>query len=79
MAIFPTIRFLQDNEQLVTEGLTTRRVVNGPGRVIVPAFYRAHKRTATTLSSTEYAHIKNTLTGDIRIEIGPKLVFLDAY
>jgi hypothetical protein len=78
MAIFPTIRFIKEDEQLYIENLTSRRVVNGPGQVVVPALSRAKIRKGITLSATEYARVRDTLTGETRSETGPKMLFLEA-
>jgi regulator of protease activity HflC (stomatin/prohibitin superfamily) len=76
MPIIPMIYFLRDGEQLLIEALTERRTVNGPARVVTPAFSRVQRRKATTLAATEYLHLRDNLTGAQRTEIGPKLVFL---
>lgn len=78
MGLFPGILFLRDDEQAFIEGLTSRRVVNGPGRVVVPAFSRAQRRKGITLEPTEYIILRDKLTGELRMDIGPKLVFLGA-
>lgn len=78
MAIIPTFHFLKDDEQLYIEGFTTRRVVNGPGQVVIAPLYRVKKRKAHTLTPTEYLRVRNILTGEIRNEVGPKLFFPSA-
>jgi regulator of protease activity HflC (stomatin/prohibitin superfamily) len=78
MAIFPMIYFLKEDEQLLIESFTQRWVVNGPGQFTVPPFTRVKKRKGITLGPTQYVRINNKVTGEIRNEIGPKLVFLGA-
>ncbi len=70
---------LKQDEQLLIEGFTSRRVVNGPGTVFVsPLISRVQRRKGTLLDNRQYIVITNTLTGEKRIERGPKLVFLGA-
>lgn len=78
MAIFPTLYSLQQDDQLLIRSATSRRVVNGPGQVIVPPFQRGKRRKAITLEPTQYVRLRNTLTGELRNEVGPKLLFLGA-
>lgn len=78
LMLIPWIWFLKDNQQALIETFTRRRVVNGPGTFISKPFERVCKREATTLGPTEYLHIKNEITGESRIEVGPRLFFLDA-
>ena len=77
--IFPSFRFLKENEQAVLESMTARRVVNGPGMVYVPPMVSSKKRCAISLSSREYIKIKDQIQGDYRGEKGPQLLFLGAY
>lgn len=76
--IIPQLYFLQEDEQLLLESLTKKWTRNGPGAVFVPPFVSAKKWQAKTLSPTEFIKIKNKVTGEVRVEAGPKMVFLQA-
>lgn len=75
------IAFVSMDEQLVIDGLTTKTVINGPNRILINPFttkkYQIHK--ALSLSANEYCIVKNVLSGEKRVEVGPKLVWLEAY
>lgn len=77
MALFPTLYFLKDDEQLLVEGPTTRRMIDGPRSVVVPALSSGTKQKAMTLAPTEYVRVRNTLTGELRNVLGPRLFFMD--
>ncbi len=77
--IIPWIFFLKDEEQLLIESFTRKWTVEGPGRVIVKPFESARLRRGLSLSPTEYVKVRDLLTGEIRIEKGPALLFLKAY
>lgn len=74
--IIPWIAFLKEDEQLLIETPTRRRTVNGPGAVITPALARICRRQAIPLGPTDYLRVRDTLSGGLHNEIGPKLVFL---
>jgi len=76
--IIPWIYFLKEDEQLLIEGFTKRWTVNGPGQTTVPPFHRVTRRKGLTLGPTDYVYIRNTVTGALRDERGPKLYFLTA-
>ncbi len=71
-------RFLQEDDQLLVTSFTRRWVVNGPGVHFVPIWFRAERRKGLVLGPTDYVLLRNTLTGEIRTEKGPKLYFLTA-
>src|SRR5689334_2477260 len=73
--LVPWFYFLKEDEQLLVEGFTRRWTVNGPGRFYVAPLRRVHRRKAFTLGPTDYLHIRDTLTGELHSEIGPKLYF----
>lgn len=77
--IIPMIYYLKDDEQLLIERFTERAVFNGPGRYISRAFERVTRRKAVVLEARDYIYIKNLLTGEIRVERGPLLYFLQAH
>lgn len=70
--------FLKDDEQLLVESLTGRRVINGPGVNFILPINRVTRRNGLLLSPTQYIVVENQLTGEKRIERGPKLYFLGA-
>ncbi|MEO1665448.1 MAG: SPFH domain-containing protein [Chloroflexota bacterium] len=67
--------FLKEDEQLLVSTFTRRYVINGPGTHFVPVYFRVKRRQAFTLGPTEYLRVRNTLTGELHNEIGPKLYF----
>ena len=76
----PGISFLKPDEQLVLYSPSKISVVNGPRvATYIPGISRGVKRKALQLSETEYAKIKDTLTGNDTIVKGPTLHFLGPY
>ncbi len=72
--------FLKEDEQLLITSLTSRYVLNGPGRYFVPMFInRVRRRKGTTLTETQYARVRDSRTGEIHNIQGPGLFFLGAY
>jgi hypothetical protein len=76
--LLPWFFFLKEDEQLLVESFTSRYVLNGPGRFYVAALRNVQKREAITLGPTEYIHVRDTVSGEVHSEIGPKLYFLQA-
>jgi hypothetical protein len=76
--LIPWVFFLKDDEQLLVETFTRRRVVNGPTTFFGTPFDRLRRRKALTLGPTEYLHVRDTLTGQVRTERGPQLYFQGA-
>ena len=76
----PGISFLKPGEQLVLYSPSEISVVNGPCvATYMPGISRGVKRKALQLSETEYAEIKDTLTGSDTVVKGPTLHFLGPY
>jgi regulator of protease activity HflC (stomatin/prohibitin superfamily) len=73
--IIPWLYFLQEDQQLLVESFTRRWTVNGPGTFLSRPFYRVTRKTGITLGPTDYVHVRDTLTGELRIERGPQLFF----
>jgi len=73
--IIPRIYFLQEDEQLLVEGLTRRWTVNGPGLFFAKPLQRVRRRKGITLGPVDYLRIRDTLTGEARNEVGPSLYF----
>jgi hypothetical protein len=76
--LIPWIYFLKEDEQLLIEQFTSRRVANGPGIVVVPPLVRVQRRKALTLGPTDYLRVRDTLSGEVRMELGPQLFFPSA-
>ena len=76
----PGISFLKPDEQLVIYSPSDISVVNGPRvATYMPGISRGVKRKALQLSETEYAKIKDTLTGNDTVVKGSTLHFLGPY
>lgn len=73
--IVPWVYFLKEDEQTVIESFTRRRTVNGPGIFVSKPFEQVRLRKGLTLGPTDYLRVKDTLTGEVHNEIGPKLYF----
>lgn len=74
--LIPWIFFLKDDQQLFIETPTKRKVVNGPKIYFSSPIEKTKIRNAEILEPTDYLHIKNKITGALKIEKGPKLYFL---
>jgi hypothetical protein len=73
--LIPWIYYLKEDEQLLVEGFTRRWTVNGPAVFYSQPLWRVKRRKAKTLGPTEYLRLRDTLTGELRNEFGPKLYF----
>jgi len=74
------MHFLDQDEQLIVVSLTDTTAKNGPGiRIVSPMVKSVEKRKAVLLEALDYAKVKDTLKGDVRIERGPQLLFLQPY
>jgi len=75
------LMFVSIDEQLVIEGLTNQTIINGPKTVFVNPIITKHfeVRKALSLGPSDYCIIKNILSGEKHLEVGPKLVQLKAY
>lgn len=76
--LIPWIYFLKEDDQLVVESLTRRWTVNGPGTYVSPPLHSVTRRKGVLLGPTDYIRVKNTLTGELSNQRGPKLYFLQA-
>lgn len=76
--LLPWLHFLKEDDQLLVESPTRRWVVNGPGTFLAPPFHRVKRRHPETLGPTDYLRLRDTLTGEVRNEYGPRLYFLSA-
>jgi len=81
MILTASLHFLGKDEQLRLVGFTETIVINGPTtRILYPMTYRsATVNKATSLGNMDYVKVKDTVSGAVRIERGPKLLFLGAY
>jgi hypothetical protein len=75
------VKFISQDEQLHISGLTKETIENGPNIVFLNPFTTRNCfiQKALSLGPLEYCVIKNILTGEKRVEIGPKLTFLKPY
>lgn len=73
------IYFLKENEYLLVESFTRRWTLMGPGRFYISPLIRVRRRTGKLLGPTHYLRVRNSLTGAVRNEVGPKLFFPAAY
>lgn len=74
------LKFIGKDEQIFVENLTELCVYNGPCNVILPMFYKSFQiNKVITLGPLEYCIVVNNLTGVKRVEVGPKLLFLNPY
>jgi len=75
-----TVKFVDKDEEIVIEGLTEQTIIVGPKAVFLPLFRKSYLiRKALSLNAMQYCVVKNSLTGEKRIEMGPKLVFRNSY
>eukprot|EP01129_Flabellula_baltica_P011460 TRINITY_DN5024_c0_g1_i1.p1 TRINITY_DN5024_c0_g1~~TRINITY_DN5024_c0_g1_i1.p1 ORF type:complete len:603 (-),score=159.77 TRINITY_DN5024_c0_g1_i1:28-1836(-) len=77
--IFPGCFCLNDEEQMVLEGLTGKTVINGPGCNCVGPCWNGKKRRGQQLAANQFIKIINEIDGNVDIVPGPMLYFLDAY
>lgn len=73
--IFPWIYFLKEDDQLLVEGFTNRRVVNGPGIFVPNPFERVRKRKGIGIEPTKYLRITNKLSGNCTMKWGRPFIF----
>ena len=73
--IIPWAYFLKEDEQVLVESFTKRWTVNGPGVFFAKPFQQIRRRKGITLGPTDYLRVRDTLTGDVRNEVGPQLYF----
>merc|ERR1719359_144477 len=72
--------FLAKDEQLVIVQLTDTEIRNGPGiQFVSPLVKGVSKRKAELLEALDYIKVKDTLTGELRVEKGPQLLLLGAF
>ena len=82
--------FLNEDEQCLLEGLTTNTVINGPAVTFLPPIFKKRSfRKGTPLGPLDYVVVKDSRTGDRRVEVGVtdanandgagKMLFLGAY
>merc|ERR1740115_679506 len=80
MILMCSIHTLGPEEQVVISGADGKYTIDGPQKHIVLSPSRKKEfRQATRLGPREYAVIKNTMNGQVRHEVGPQLLFIQAY
>lgn len=75
--IIPWVYFLQKDEQLLVKAITKRWTIQGPRVVVSRPHWLVQRKKGITLGPTEYAQIRNALTGELHNVCGPALFFPD--
>mmetsp|Transcript_66159 Transcript_66159/g.144241 ORF Transcript_66159/g.144241 Transcript_66159/m.144241 type:complete len:528 (+) Transcript_66159:78-1661(+) len=70
---------LGPDDQVLVKSSTGKSVVNGPRSHQFNPFQSRDWRKAILVNALQYAVVQQELTGDIRHEAGPQLLFLGAY
>lgn len=75
------VKCISKDEQLFLEKLTSQEVITGPKIVYINPFTTKSSKVnkALSLASMQYCLVKNILSGEKRVEVGPKLVLLNPY
>jgi hypothetical protein len=68
-----------DDQMLLQTSSGEKTVLNGPGVHFISPFHEFKWRKAMLLGPLRYSLIESTLTGELRVESGPKLLFLEPY
>jgi len=73
--------FIGIDEQLFVKKLTSEEVVDGPKVVFLNYFTTkdCKIKKALSLGPLEYSVVKNIISGERRVEVGPKLLFLKPF
>lgn len=74
-----TCHALDPDDLMTVESCTNKHNVRGPGFKVVGLGKSATVRKCTRLGPIDYAVVEATLTGELRLEKGPKMFFPDAY
>ena len=75
--MLPMVYFIKESEQFLFSSLSKNYTVNGPMIFFKPFMHKfIAKRVGETIAADVYIHIKDTLTGKIRMEVGPNFIFL---
>lgn len=74
--MIPRLFFLKQDQQLLIESPTQRRVVNGPGIYFSKPLEWVSRRQGLQLGPAEYLRLRNSLSGELSIQTGPQLYFL---
>merc|ERR550539_1848106 len=75
------VKFVGLDEQIFITNLTSEIVINGPKVVFLNPFTtkKSEIKKALSLGHMDYCIVKNILSGEKRVEVGPKLVYLQPY
>lgn len=79
MVLFCSIHTLEPDDQVQISSPSGKKVVNGPGVVVLSPFHKKVWLKASLLGPLNYALVKNNMTGVSRVEAGPQLLFVGAY
>jgi len=72
--------FIGEDEYVKVKHLTYTEVMKGPKVVLLPILIKqAKKKKAVSIGELEYCIVKDTLTGEKRVEKGPQLFFKGPY
>lgn len=77
--MIPRLFFLKQDQQLLIESPTQRRVLNGPGIYFSKPLEWVSRRQGIQLGPSEYLRLRNSLSGACSIQVGPQLYFLDPW
>lgn len=79
--IYFYMKFVCLDEQIFITNLTSKIVVDGPKVVFLNPFTttKYEVKKALSLGPADFCIVKNILSGEKRVETGPKLVFLQSY
>jgi len=70
---------LQPDEQLYLDGCTDQKVINGPGFKVVGFGYSSKLRKGIALKDNDYLIVEDTITGELRRIVGPRLFMPNTY
>eukprot|EP00301_Raphidiophrys_heterophryoidea_P027531 c9699_g2_i1.p1 GENE.c9699_g2_i1~~c9699_g2_i1.p1 ORF type:complete len:188 (+),score=43.62 c9699_g2_i1:65-628(+) len=77
--VFPRFFYVGPTQQLVIQTATSTAVFNGPGKKFCGVGDEVTVRNAHLLDKLSFVKLQDSVSGDIRVEKGPKLLFLGAY
>lgn len=77
--MIPRFYVLQDDEQLLIQTFGKKSVINGPKVYFNPPTTSVVlRRKGISLSSKQFLHIRNVLSGEITMKVGPCFYFLES-
>jgi hypothetical protein len=79
MGLIPKKYFANPQQQILINSHAGKRVINGPSSAWAGIDERVEVREGVLLNRLSFAKVQDTMTGETRVEEGPKLLFLGAY